>query len=126
METRTALELHVTEVLVNEDVTLVYMPGLNLCDFYVKGNNRYVVHFVDPKVFGQEFATIRQGNNVFNVANSGQTQWFLFEEAQLRNIVKGVEDQQTVRMMSSTAMPPGTVSPCTGPIVIPPRYSGGG
>jgi hypothetical protein len=123
MDTPTALEkreLHVTEVFINEDVTLAYMPDLNLCDFYVKGHTRYVVHFLDPRVFGEEFATIHKGNNLFNVTNSEQTQCYLFDEAQLKNIVKGVEGPQTVEMMPMAATHTGTVSPCTGPIIIPP------
>jgi hypothetical protein len=113
-------ELHVTEVFINTHVTLVYMPDLDLCDFFVRDHTRYVVHFLDPKVFGVEFATLHQGNNLFNVCHNGQTQCYLFDESQMKSIVQHVEGQPTAEMMPMALTRTGTVSPCTGPIIIPP------
>jgi hypothetical protein len=110
-------ELHVTEIFINQDVTFVYMPDLNMGDFHVKGDKRYVVHFRNPNVFGKEFAAIGKGNNLFTVANGEQTECCLFDDTQLRNIVAGAEDSHK---KSSALKQIETVSPCTRPIIIPP------
>jgi len=111
-------ELQVTETFINQDITLVSMPGLDMCDFYVEGDKGYIVHFLNPDVFGQEFATISKGNNLFTVVNRVETECYLFEGVQLRDIVAGVEGSP---MKKSARKPSGTVSPCTGPIIIPPN-----
>jgi hypothetical protein len=115
-------ELHVTEIFINEDVTLVYMPDVTLCDLHVKGNKRYVVHFLKPDVFGQEFATIWPGNNLFTIKMKNETtDSYFFDDAQLRSVVKRAEGQEPAQMMPLAALPTGMAAPCTGPIIIPPR-----
>ena len=101
-------EIRLTEMLLNNDVTLVQMPDMVTFDFHVTGENNYFVHFLDPNVFGQEFATLYKGYNLFTVKSNQWTECYLFEEAQLRNVL-------------SKAVYPGTEYPRTGPIVIPPR-----
>ena len=111
----------VKEIFINQDVTLVYMPDLKMCDLHVKGDQPYVVHFLKPDVFGQEFATLRKGNNLFTVANDGQTESYFFDEDQLRDIVAEVEDQPTQkRMMSAVKVQGAKPFTRTGPILIPP------
>lgn len=120
-------ELRVTEVFINEDVTLIYMPDLTLCDLHVKGNKGYVVHFVKPGVFGQEFATIWPGNNLFTIKMKNETtDAYFFDDAQLRKIVKEMEGKKPGQKTAMGVVPTGTVSPCTGPIIIPPRGQGTG
>lgn len=116
-------KVHGTELKMNEDVTLVHMPDLDMCDLRVEGDKHYIVHFLHPQVFGQEFAAIRKGNNLFAMANHEQTDCYLFDDAQLRNIVAGAEDSHAKKL--SGRRQPGTPSACTGPILIPPTRSGG-
>lgn len=104
----TVLEKRVTEVPVNQHVTLVQMPDLVTFDLHVEGDNYYLVHFLDPNVFGQEFATIRKGPNRFTMIKSDvTTKCYLYDDVELKNILAGA------------------VYPQTGPIVIPPGHSGG-
>ena len=117
-------ELGAIEQFINTDVTLVYMPDLNLCDFQVKGSKKYIVHFVSSLTFGLEFATIQMGNNVFNIVNNQQTQCYLFEDAQLRQIEMNAQGAE-MTASGSTRSPAGTATPCTGPIIIPPTKSTG-
>jgi hypothetical protein len=83
-----------------------------------------MVHFLDADVFGQEFATICNGNNLFTMANDKHTDCYLFDDTQLRNVVKGAEDQQPDGVLAAPMRRDGMPSPCTGPIVIPPIKSG--
>ena len=99
-------EVHLTEILLNQHVTLIQMPDLVTFDLHVEGDHHYVVHFVNPSVFGQEFATIRKGYNLFTQIKDEATRCFLFDGVQMRNILAGV------------------AYPRTGPIIIPPRPSG--
>ena len=101
-------EVHLTEIPINQHVTLVQMPDLVTFDLHVEGDNHYVVHFVNPNAFGQEFATIRKGYNLFTQISHDATQCFLFDDVQLRNILAGV------------------AYPRTGPIIIPPKSQSGG
>ena len=116
-------KLDVTELFIDKDLTLVYMPDLNLCDFHVKSDKRYLVHFLNPLAFGMEFATIRKGNNVFNLAANEKTECYLFEEAQLKEIVSRSEPSAAVPMMVYKGPETSTPTPCTGPIIIPPTKS---
>ncbi|MBZ5655734.1 MAG: hypothetical protein LAO56_10715 [Acidobacteriia bacterium] len=117
-------ELHVIEMFINDDVTFVYMPDLNMADFHVKGDKRYVLHFREADVFGKEFAVIANGNNLFTVAEGKQTECNWFDEAELRGIVASAEASHK----KSCATKKGdAVSPYTRPIIIPPaRNTGAG
>jgi hypothetical protein len=106
MPTTTKLEkreVKLTEIPLNENVTLVQMPDLTTFDFHVQGDNHYIVHFLNPKVFGQEFATIRKGYNLFTQVKTEETMCFLCDDVEMRNILAKVESSRT------------------DPIVIPPK-----
>jgi hypothetical protein len=101
-------EVFLTEMAINKYVTLVQMPDMVTYDLHVEGDNPYLVHFLNPNVFGQEFATLRKGYNLFTMIDSEEvTECHLFDDVRLRNILAGA------------------AYPRTGPIVIPPRHSGG-
>jgi hypothetical protein len=119
----TALEkraVHLTEIPLNQYATLVQMPDLVTFDFHVEGDHHYVVHFLTPDVFGQEFVTIRKGYNLFTKINCGPTDCYLFDDAQLRTILTGVEHPAAERLMSLACTQGVRPSVCTGPIIIPP------
>lgn len=113
-------ELDVTELFINDDVTLVYMPDLSLCDFHVKGDKYYMVHFLNTNTFGMEFATIKKGNNIFNFVTNEQTECYLFQNTDVSMIVKALEQGGKKGKKALIAAPKASASPCTGPIVIPP------
>ncbi len=110
----------VIEKLIEPNLTLIYMPDLNLCDFHLKAKKSYLVHFMNPIAFGMEFAIIREGNNVFNLVPGETTECYLFEETRLNQIVNNSEGPGVVSMMAYKEQEAGTLKPCTGPIVIPP------
>lgn len=119
------LSQHVTLKQINQHVTLVRMPDLVTFDFYVQGDHCYIVHFVNPHYFEKEFAAIGEGHNLFTGKENGETECYLFDDTRLRNIVAEVEGHCRKAPRSFTRGQTGTVSPCTGPILIPPRPSGG-
>jgi hypothetical protein len=96
------------------------MSEPNKFDIHVEGEKHYIVHFVNSSVFGQEFATLSKGPNYFTTKDEGTKSYF-FDDAQLRNIVTGVEPAQIEPIMASTTTQAVTPSPCTGPIIIPPK-----
>ncbi len=99
-------DLVLAEFVINDNVTLVSMQDLVTFDFYVKGTGQYLAHFMNVLAFGQEFAILQKGHNLFTLKNSSQqTDCYLMADAALTNVQSG------------------TVGPCTGPIVIPPRPS---
>jgi hypothetical protein len=108
------------EKKINNDLKVIEMSQPFRVNIHVEGDNHYIVHFVNPSVFGQEFATLGKGPNYFTTKNEGTNSYF-FNDAQLRNIVTGVEPAPTEQIMASTMTPAVTPSPCTGPIIIPPK-----
>lgn len=99
--------VQLTEFPVNQHVTLVQMPDMVTFDLHVYGDYRYLVHFLNPNLFGVEFATIREGYNFFTQKKTDeQTKCYLFDDVELRNIMAG----------SATVQTP--------PIIIPPGRSG--
>ena len=100
--------VQLTEIPLNQHVTLIQMPDMVTFDLHVQGDNHYLVHFLNPNVFGQEVATLSEGYNLFTMIKSDEaTQCHLFDDVRLRDILAGA------------------VYPRTGPIVIPPGHSGG-
>jgi len=86
-------EVKLTEVPLNENVTLVQMPDLITFDFHVQGDNQYIVHFINPEVFGQEFATIRKGYNLFTQVKTEETNCFLHDDVEMKDSLKAVESR---------------------------------
>ena len=126
MDTPTMLErreVHMTEITINQYVTLVQMPDLHTFDLHVEGDRHYVVHFLNPEYFGKEFATIGEGYNLFTRSKGNETECYLFDDTQLRDMVAGVESPQVGRIVAEAQPPSGRAFPCTGPIIIPPRHS---
>ena len=114
-------EVQLTEIPINQHVTLVQMPDLVTFGLHVECDSHYVVHFLNPDVFGQEFATLRKGYNFFTMIKTEQTKCYFFDDAQLRKIVAEVEDPTMQKqMMASADVQRGGASPMTGPILIPP------
>ena|ERR1035438_4328793 len=96
MPTTTKLEkreVKLTEIPLNEDVTLVQMPDLTTFDFHVQSDKHYFVHFLNPEVFGQEFATIRKGYNLFTQVKTEETMCFLHDDVEMRNSLADVESK---------------------------------
>lgn len=104
-------EVILTETPLNENVTLVQMPDLTTFDFHVQGDKQYVVHFLNPKVFGQEFATIRKGYNLFTQVKTEETMCFLHDDAEMRDSLSVVESRTD----------PHPIPPKTDPHPIPPK-----
>jgi len=119
------METRVVEKKINQHVTLVEMPDLVTFDFQVEGDHHYLAHFLNPHYFGKEFAVIGEGPNLFTGKAGEKTECYLFTDAHLRNLVAGVEGHAVEAFMAVPQEQTGTLSPCTGPIIIPPRNSGG-
>jgi hypothetical protein len=114
MPTTTKLEkreVKLTELPLNEDVTLVQMPDLTTFDFHVQSDKHYIVHFLNPEVFGQEFATIRKGYNLFTQVKTEETMCFLHDDVEMRNSLADVESKTD----------PEPIPPKTDPEPIPPK-----
>lgn len=109
MEAETTMERHavqLTELHFHPHVTLVQMPDMVTFDLHVYGDAQYLVHFVNPRVFGVEFAIIRKGYNLFTqVAIEEETKCRFYDDVKLRHLM--------------AAAP----TPRTPPIIIPPRPS---
>lgn len=117
MEAATTIERHavqLTELHVHPQVTLVQMPDMVTFDLHVYGDAQYLVHFVNPNVFGMEFAVIRKGYNLFTQIKIGEeTACYLFDKLELKS-------QPFVTELKCLML---AASPCTPPIIIPPRPS---
>jgi hypothetical protein len=100
------------EIRINDDLTLVQMPDPAKFNVHLKGDKRYFVHFLNENVVGKEFAKLHKGDNIFKTTTTEETKGYFFDVTQ-------VESAQTEQMMAPT-----TPSPCTGPILIPPRWNG--
>lgn len=114
---------------INDDLTLFPMTDKPKFNIQLNGDKHYVVHFLNPKVVGDEFVMLHRGDNIFKRIKNEKTESYFFDDTQLRNIVTGVElkkvEPKQNEMIIAGAQPPtGKVSPCTGPIIIPPRHSG--
>jgi hypothetical protein len=102
--------LQLIEIRINDDLTLVQMPDPAKFNVHLKGDHHYFVHFLNPKVVGTEFARLHKGDNIFKMTPNETTDAYFFDVTQ-------IESWQTEQMMASTKP-----SPCTGPIIIPPRW----
>lgn len=96
----------VKETPVNEDVTIMPMQDEVTFDLHVKTDTPYVVHFDLPNIFSQEYAVLKKGANLFKMIKSGKTTFLLYKTAKIADVQAG------------------RVTPCTGPMPIPPRPSG--
>lgn len=119
------------EQKINADLTLTPDPP----NFHIqlKSDKHYVVHFVNPKAFGDEFVMLHKGDNNFTRRKDEETNCYFFDDDQLRRIMTGIEPKPKTKTKAKTEtkpdeqiraeakQPAGTVSPCTGPIIIPPR-----
>jgi hypothetical protein len=99
------------EIPINDDLTLAQMPNPAKFNVRLKGDKRYFVHFLNPNVVeGKEFAKLHKGDNPFKTTTTEETNAYFFDVTQ-------VESGQTVQTTAPTKP-----SPCTGPIIIPPRW----
>lgn len=96
----------VKETPVNEDITMMPMPDDVTFDLHVKTDTPYVIHFELPKIFNEDYALLKKGANLFEKIKSGQTTFFLYKTAKIADVQAG------------------RVTPCTGPMPIPPRPNG--
>ena len=112
------------EKQINQDLKLIEMSDPTKFRIHVEGDKHYFVHFLNPRVFGKEFVNLHKGDNNFKMIKHEATTCYFFEDTQLRNIETGEEPEQTGRMMAMAQPSSGRASPCTGPIIIPPRHSG--
>jgi hypothetical protein len=107
MEAATTIErceVQLPEIHIRPHVTLVQMPDMITFDLHVYGDAQYLVHFLNPHVFGMEFAIIRKGYNLFTqVAIEQETKCRFYDDVRLRHLM--------------AAAP----TPKTPPIIIPPR-----
>ncbi len=94
-------EVKLTEMQCNENVKLVQMQDLDTFDFHVQGDNHYIVHFLTPRVFGQEFATIGKGCNLLKRVKNEEARCVLLDHSEMSKVAGGA-------------------APQTGPIIIPP------
>lgn len=101
-------EVFQTKIQHNKHVTILAMPdGVNYA-LYLEGENSCLVHFTNPDVFGTEFAILKPGYNIFTmVMPEEETRCTFFSDAQVRSALADLP------------------YPKTGPIIIPPRQSGG-
>jgi hypothetical protein len=60
---RELIEITISGQKINEDLTVFNLPGETL-DFFVEGEDGYVVQFEDREVFGTWFAVLAKGNNL--------------------------------------------------------------
>jgi hypothetical protein len=109
------------EKKINDDLKVIETPEPFKFNIHVEGEKHYIVHFVNPSVFGQEFATLGKGPNHFTTKKDKETNSYFFNDEQLRNIVTGVEPAPTEGKMASSMTQAVTPSPSTGPILIPPK-----
>jgi hypothetical protein len=109
------------EKKINDDLKIIEMSESLTYDIHGEGDKHYIVHFVNPTVFGREFAILSKGPNYFTRAKNEETNSYFFDDAQLRKLVTPAEPAQTERIMALATTQAVTPTPCTGPILIPPR-----
>ena len=109
------------EKKINKDLKIIEMPEPFKFNIHREGDKHYIVHFVNPSVFGQEFAPLRKGDNHFTTTKGKETNSYFFDDDQLREIVTEVEPPPTEGTMASPTRQGVAPSPRTGPIIIPPR-----
>jgi hypothetical protein len=87
------------------------MPDSAKFNVHLKGDHHYFVPFLNSKAVGTEFARLHKGDNIFKTTTNEETKGYFFDVTQ-------VESEQTGQMMAPTKP-----SPCTGPIIIPPKWT---
>jgi hypothetical protein len=109
------------EKKINKDLKVIEMQESIKFNIHREGDKDYIVHFVNPNVFGHDFATLRKGDNHFTTTKGKGTNSYFFDDDQLRKIVTEVEPPSTEGTMASTTTQAVAPSPSTGPIIIPPK-----